>query len=236
MFDEDSAFLWPHPMVPGGDLGREMFEALRDALKDMKSRVKVLLFVRNRCYYCVETRKLLDHFVRASPAVDGRPLFEYDLVNVDHRPELARSFGITRVPSLLLLDGHIRYLGIPSGEEIRSLVETVIRISEGESGLEEETKRMVARISKPVRLEVIVTPLCPYCPYAVLLSHMVALQSYLHGRRTVISEAIEAFENPDIADRYGVTTVPVIAINGIPVFMGVPSEAELVGTILELDS
>lgn len=223
-----------HPMVPGGDLDPETFDALREALKDMKSRVEALLFVADRCYYCEETRKLMENFVRAAPSSDGGKLFDYKLIWINRNKELASMYSVTRAPTIVLANGHIRYLGIPSGEELRSFVETVIRISEGETGLDEESKRRIRAIHKPVHIEVIITPACPYCPYAVLLANMIALESYLSGNKNIVSDMVEAYENPDIADRYRVMSVPAIAINGILAFLGLPYEYDFVERIAEI--
>ncbi|MEM1712318.1 MAG: thioredoxin family protein, partial [Acidilobaceae archaeon] len=121
-----------------------------------------------------------------------------------------------------------RWTGIPAGEEIRALVETIMRISENESGLEEETKNILRTLKGKVHIETIVTPSCPYCPYAVLLAHMMAYEAYKQGNPIILSEAVEAYENPDVADKYGVMSVPAIAINGRLVFVGVPYEEDFI--------
>ncbi|MCC6051819.1 MAG: thioredoxin family protein [Fervidicoccaceae archaeon] len=223
-----------HPMVPGGELDPETFEALREALKDMKSKVEALLFIEDKCYYCVETRKLLDRFVEASPGVNGEKLFSYKLYWLNRDRSVATLYKVNRAPTVVLAEGHVRYLGIPSGEELRSFVETVIRISEKETGLEPESKRKIRSIKKPVHIEVIVTPACPYCPYAVLLANMVAYESYINGNRNIISDMVEAYENPDIADRYRVMSVPAIAINGILAFIGLPYEGDFIDRIIDI--
>ena len=59
---------------------------------------------------------------------------------------------------------------------------------------------------------------------------MIALESFKAGGR-VITEVIEAFENPDIADYYGITNVPAVVVNDTLAFVGVPYEEEFVETI-----
>lgn len=232
--DELTPLETENPMVPGGDLDPDMQEALKEALADMKGPVEALLFVKDKCYYCEETRKLLQHFVDASPTVDGKKLFSFRVIHLDKDGEEAKRYGITRAPTVAFIEGYIRYTGIPSGEEIRSLVETIIRLSEGEPGLEEESKEKLKRLEKPVKVEVIITPSCPYCPYAALMANMVAFESYLQGKKLVIADTVEAYENPDIADKYHVMSVPAIAINEVVAFVGLPYEQDFVDKILEL--
>lgn len=223
-----------NPMVPGGDLDEETMEALREALNDMKSEVKAMVFVKNNCYYCRETVKLLENFVKASPTVNGKKLFSYEVFDKDKDKESFKKYGIERTPTVAFIEGKIRYTGIPSGEEIRSLVETIIRLSENESGLEERTKKEIAKLTKPVHIEVIITPSCPYCPYAALLANMFAFESYKQGVKSIIGDTVEAYENPDIADKYNVMSVPAIAINGEPAFVGLPYEEDLLRRIVEI--
>ncbi len=217
-----------NPMVPGGSLDNETFEALKEALADMESQVVADVFVTDNCHYCEETIKLLNYFVEASPKKNGYNLFTYRVHRKGVDDDFFKSQGVTRTPTVTLLDGKIKYTGIPSGEEIRSLVETIIRISQGESGLEEESKNLLKQIENEVYVEVIVTPMCPYCPYAVLLSNMIAFESYLNGKKNVVSDTVEAYENPDIADKYNVMSVPAIAINGESAFIGLPYELDFV--------
>ena len=223
-----------NPMVPGGDLDPDMKEALKEALQDMRGPVEALVFVKDKCYYCEETKKLLQHFVEASPEVDGRKLFSYRVIHLDKDREEAQKYGINRAPTVAFIDGYIRYTGIPSGEEIRSLVETIIRLSEGNPGLEDESREKLKQLNKQVKVEVIITPSCPYCPYAALMANMVAFESYLQGKKLVIADTVEAYENPDIADKYHVMSVPAIAINETVAFVGLPYEQDFVDKILEL--
>ena len=220
-----------HPMVPGGDLDEQTREALRETLADMKNPVDILLFVSDRCYYCVESEKLLRQFEELSPAVNGKKMLTLNVLELPRYRELAERYSVTRTPTVVLLDGHIKWIGIPSGEEIRSLVETIMRISEGESGLEDSTKQAIRSLNGKVSIEVIVTPACPYCPYAVVLANMLAFESYIAGNRNITSSTIEAFENPDIAERYGIMSVPAIVINGKDLIVGLPYERDLVERI-----
>ncbi len=212
------------------DLSEEFKQELRETLEDMVRPVRVDVFIGPNCETCEDTVKLMKVFEEAAPVRDGKKLLEVRIFDKS-KPEDLKEFerqGIKRVPSVTLIDGYIRYTGIPAEEEIRGLVETILRISEDDSGLEEETKHILATLPRQVYIETIVTPSCPYCPYAVLLANMFAFEAYKQGSKAVISDTVEAYENPDIADKYGVTSVPAIAINGKLAFVGVPYEEDFV--------
>jgi len=212
------------------DLSEEFKRDLEDTLATMVKPVEVHVFIGSMCETCSDTLALMRFFRDASPLKGGRRMLElkvFDYEKREHREEFAKQ-SVTRVPTVSFLNGLARWTGIPAGEEIRALVETIMRISEDESGLEEETKKILATLKGRVHIETIVTPSCPYCPYAVLLSHMLAFEAYKQGNPVILSEAVEAYENPDIADKYGVMSVPAIAINGALVFVGVPYEEDFI--------
>ena len=212
------------------DLSPEFMEDLRESLADMVEPVRVDVFVGPNCETCEDTVKLLRAFEEAAPEIRGRKLLEvrvFDKSREEDRKEFARQ-GIERVPSVTLIDGYVRYTGIPAGEEVRGLVETILRISEGDSGLDDETKETLAGLKNRVYIEVVVTPSCPYCPYAVLLANMFAYEAWKSGSKAVIADTVEAYENPDIADKYNVMSVPAIALNGKMAFIGVPYEEDFI--------
>ncbi len=207
---------------------------LKETLSYMVKPVRIDVFVGPNCETCKDTIELIRILQKNSPKVEGKYMIEvriFDMSKPEDRAEFERQ-KIERVPSVTLIDGYIRYTGIPAEEEIKGLVETIMRISEGESGLEQETKRILSTLRNPVYIETIVTPSCPYCPYAVLLSNMLAYESWKTGAKKIISDTVEAYENPDIADKYGVMSVPAIALNGRMAFVGVPYEEDFIHYIV----
>ncbi len=217
------------------EIDEETREAIREALEDMENPVVIDVFIDDNCEYCSETLKIARVLEEEAPERNGSKLIK---VNVYHRKKNMDKFreqGIERVPSLTLIDGMIRYTGTPSGEEVRGLVETIIRISQDESGLDDRTKEILQKeLVEDTHIEVIVTPQCPYCPYAALLTNMFAYEVWKAGRRNFIADTVEAYENPDIADKYRVTSVPAIAINGVLAFVGVPFEEDFIERVLDV--
>ncbi|AEM38825.1 glutaredoxin-like domain protein [Pyrolobus fumarii 1A] len=206
-------------------------EALREALSDMENPVDIHVFIGPDCEYCNEAVELVKILVEESPEKNGQKLLRMHVWEKGKHDNVFKEHGVERIPSITLLDGVIRYTGVPAGEEVRGLVETIIRISTNDSGLDSSTVERIKRINKPVHIEVVVTPQCPYCPYAALLANMFAFEAWKAGRRDFIADTVEAYENPDIAEKYGVTTVPAIAINGVLAFVGVPYEEDFIDRI-----
>jgi len=208
------------------EVDEETKEALREALKDMVNTVECLVFTSNEpeCEYCQTTLDLCELLKETS---NGKIVVKVFWKERDK--EAFQKYYVSRVPSVLLYNGYIRYTGIPAGEEVRGLVETIIRISTNDPGLNPQTiAELKTKLKGKAYVEVIVTPTCPYCPYAVLEANMFAFAS--EGK--VIADTVEALENSDIADLYGVTAVPTVAINGNVEFIGVPREDMLLKAIL----
>jgi len=75
--------------------------------------------------------------------------------------DLAASFGVDRVPAIVpigLLDYGIRFLGIPSGYEFMSLLDAILLVSTGDSGLKDENRTALAAAEGAVAMQVFVTP------------------------------------------------------------------------------
>ncbi|MET1101782.1 MAG: thioredoxin family protein [Pyrodictiaceae archaeon] len=217
------------------EIDQETREAIREALEDMVNPVTIDVFIEENCKYCDETLKIAKTLEEEAPRRNGQKLIRVRVFDRAKNKEVFEKQNIERTPSLTLLEGVIKYTGTPSGEEIRGLVETVIRISQGDSGLDEKTVKILHNeLKEPTHIEVIVTPQCPYCPYAVLLTNMFAYEVWRAGRRNFIAETIEAYENNDIADKYNVSSVPTIAINGVIAFIGVPYEEDFIERVLDV--
>ncbi|MBP1356946.1 MAG: thioredoxin family protein [Sulfolobus sp.] len=218
----------------------EIRSALEDALKDMKQPVDIYVFIDTKdknCRYCAVTKKFIEFMAEASPknGNEGRLLKVHALDKANPRDlETFKKFNVERVPTVAFLEGQIRWTGAPLGEEIRALVETIVRFSSGESGLSPETIEAIkTQIDGIVKIETIVTPSCPYCPYAALMANMVAYEACKAGKCNILSETVEAYENQDIAEKYQVMSVPTIAINENVEFIGVPYEENFIQAIIE---
>ncbi len=206
---------------------------LKETLAYMVNPVTISVFVSNDCETCEDTIKLIKTIQDASPVKNGKKMIEVNIYNKNN-PEDLKEFekqGVERVPAVTLINGLIKYSGIPAGEEIRGFIETIMRISENDSGLEKETREELAKLNGKVHIETVITPSCPYCPYAALLANMFAYEAYKQNNPKILSETVEAYENMDIAEKYGVMSVPAIALNGVMSFVGVPYEEDFVSYI-----
>ena len=209
--------------------------ALRAHLdKELEGPVTLDLFIepksaivvpgRPECELCEETRDLLEDVASLS---DQITLTVHD---VRTESDLARETGVSRVPTLVLRGaarGVVRYLGIPAGLEFGTLLEDLAAVSRGTTTLKQESRTKLASLTKPVHVQVFVTPTCPYCPKVASLAHQAAVES---GH--VTADVVEISEFPDLAAQYHVRGVPKIVMNDTVELVGAQPEAAFVDAML----
>jgi alkyl hydroperoxide reductase subunit AhpF len=103
-----------------------------------------------------QVRRLLEELVAIDPRLS---LESYNFVLDKERVE---ALGIARTPAIAVMgaekDYGIRFYGLPSGYEFGSLVEAILDVSRGDSGLSEETRAGLKDLPRPVHLQVFSTP------------------------------------------------------------------------------
>ena len=127
--------------------------------------------------------------------------------------------GKQRYP-YITFEGHenIVFEGLPSGYEFVSLIEDIIMVSSGKSGLPPEIEKE-AKEKGETEIKVFITPTCPYCPRAVLTAHKFAFVN-----PKIKGVMVESLEFPDYANKYSVMAVPKIVINEKVQFEGAVPE------------
>ncbi len=199
---------------------------IKAQMGELKGEVRILLFTQSEnCQYCGEVGTILEEF---SQIIDMVKLERYDVGKI---ADIANRYDIKRAPAIVIMgekDHGIRYYGLPAGYEFVALMNAVRMVASGNHELAKETVDQLAKLTKPVHIQVFVTPSCPYCPNAVTLSHQFALASDL-----VTADAVEATEFPELAMQYNVRGVPRIVVNEDHHFEGAMPEQWFVEEVLK---
>ena len=209
-------------------LREEDMKEVQERLSDMKDPVKLIFFTQQlagACQYCVETERLLRDVAGLSEKL------ELEILNFITDKEQVESLKIDKIPATCVQskkDIGIRFYGIPAGYEFASLLETILMISSGDSGLSDDVKKQLAQVQKPVHIQVFATPTCPYCPKAALTAIKLAMEN-----ETVTADIVEIGEFPHLAQKYGVMGVPKVVINEKHSFEGALPEALFIEHIVE---
>ncbi len=139
---------------------------------------------------------------------------------------------VTRSPAVLIAPDRfrLRYTGAPLGEEGRSLLVTIMMASTGRTILSEQAARRLGELKEKRHIRVYVSPTCPYCPQQVLA----AMSAAVLRPDLVSAEAVEIYENQDLAEQLGSLAVPQTTINGKLTGQGLQPEPWFIESVLTL--
>lgn len=200
-------------------------EIVKKEFAKLKDDVTLIVFTQElECEYCKETRELVEEIASLSDKI------KFEVYNFALDKEKVKEYDIDKIPAIVLKgvkDYGVRFYGIPAGYEFTTLIEDIIDVSNGESGLLNQTKEKIKTIDKPVHIQVFVTPTCPYCPSAVRTAHKMAIESPF-----IKADMIEVIEFPHLAHKYGVMGVPKVVINDKISFEGALPEPHFLQHVL----
>jgi glutaredoxin-like protein len=129
---------------------------IRERLQELVNPVKLVHFTQElNLEYGREARQLLEELTQIS---DKLSLEIYDLL-LDK--EKVAEYTVDKVPATVIRNGRdygIRFLGLPAGYEFATLLDAILAVSEGDSGLLPESREKLAQLTRPLHLQVFTTP------------------------------------------------------------------------------
>ncbi len=140
----------------------DIIKQIREVFAQVNNPVALLFFSsKKNCDYCAEIQQLLEELTQLSD------LLHLSIHDIDAEADLAALYKVTgKAPALVIAaqegdqitDFGIRYLGIPSGHEFTTLIQDIILVSGRDSGLSAQTRQYLKSLTKPLHLQVYVTP------------------------------------------------------------------------------
>lgn len=130
--------------------------AAQDRLEAMERPVRLVHFTQElECPTCPEARRLLQDVAELSDKLS------LEIYNPQLDREVAAQYQIDKVPATAIAaetDYGIRFYGLPVGYEFATLLEAIVDVSRGRSGLSPATVERLRAVDRPVHLQVFVTP------------------------------------------------------------------------------
>lgn len=133
-------------------------QVLKQHLSSIQKPVSLLLFTQTigGSETGLVARQVLDELAALH---DNIAVVEKNFVlDVDDRAK----YGVDRSPAIVVLsdgqDTRMRFFGAPTGYEFVPLVEAVLLAGTGNVELEEDTKKLLATVEKPLSIQVFSTP------------------------------------------------------------------------------
>lgn len=131
-------------------------QEIRERLSEMVNPVRLIHFTQEfNLEYGREAKQLVEELSGFSDKLSAE-VYNF-LLDKDRVAE----YGIDKVPATVIRNGKdygIRFYGIPAGYEFSTILDTILAVSKGDSGLKAESRAKLATITEPLQLEVFVTP------------------------------------------------------------------------------
>ena len=219
-----------------GLLSDENRRELAEAFRDLDEPVMLRVFTQDagpaglsgfECDYCSETRQIVEELGEIS---DRIVVEVHDFLSDTSAREL---YGVERIPAIVLVgpdgrDSGARFYGVPAGYEMATLIRDIVMLSTGRMDLASSTIEALGGLTEDVRIQVFVTPTCPYCPGAAVMAHQLAMAS-----DRIHADVVEATEFPELVQRFGVMGVPKIVLNESLGFEGAVPEEVFLSAVLQ---
>lgn len=135
----------------------EVAEQLRQEFQKLENPVRLAVFSQALADPDSEqVKRLVEEVAALDPKISAE---SYNFV-LD--TEKVAALGIQRIPAIAVLgaekDYGIRMYGLPSGYEFGSLIDAILDVSSGDSGLSAPTREALAALERPVHVQVFSTP------------------------------------------------------------------------------
>ncbi len=204
---------------------KDMRESLKESFTVLAGDVNVHVFTRKG--ENDQFNELTVRIVQEIAKIDEKIKAHFHTIG----DEESKRYGVQRSPTVLISPEKysIRFTGSPQGEEGRSLVMALIMASTGQAIASEDSKTRLARLKEKRHVRVFVSPTCPYCPQQVLY----AVSAAIERPDLVSAEAVEIYENRDMAEKFGAMSVPRTFVNDVLTASGLEPEEHFMESLVE---
>jgi glutaredoxin-like protein len=129
---------------------------IQERLEGLINPVKLVHFTQElNLEYGREARQLLEELVSLSDKLS------LEVYNFLLDKDKATEYAVDKVPATAVRNGKdygIRFYGLPAGYEFATLLDAILSVSQGDSGLKPDNKEKLAKVRQPIHLQVFVTP------------------------------------------------------------------------------
>lgn len=138
-------------------ISEEVAAQLKEEFGSLKNPVRLAVFSQALADpESEQVKRLVEELAALDPRLTAEAYnFVLDKEKVD-------ALGISRIPAIAILgaekDYGIRMYGLPSGYEFGTLVDAIVDVSSGDSGLSESTRAALRELGRPVHLQIFSTP------------------------------------------------------------------------------
>jgi alkyl hydroperoxide reductase subunit AhpF len=129
---------------------------IRERLEGMTNPVRLVHFTQElNLQYGREAKQLLEELTQISNKLS------LETYNFLVAKEKVSEYAVDKVPATVIgnaKDYGIRFYGLPAGYEFAALLDAILAVSKGDSGLQPESREKLAQLTQPLHLQVFTTP------------------------------------------------------------------------------
>ena len=163
-----------------------------------------------------EMASLVNHIVSLSPRLSARFLASGEDAALD------AVLDASLLPATAVGGTRMIFHGVPGGKEITAFASALLNAGGGAKPLDKFTLKDIAKIKKPLHLQICVSLACAHCCQLVASAQRIAWENEL-----VTAHMIDANLYPTLVERQNIQRVPLTIINGRDQFPGGKTMAEL---------
>lgn len=142
-------------------LNEQVAGQIQQAFAELVNPVQLLFFgSQENCDYCAETQQLLTELSELNSQL------HLSIHDLKQDAALAAQFRVDKAPVIVVaskngeqvIDLGVQFSGIPAGYEFSTLINDIILASKQTTGLGAATREFLQTLTKPLHLQVFVTP------------------------------------------------------------------------------
>ena len=137
-------------------------------------------------------------------------------------PALDEALDASLLPATAVGSSRMVFHGVPGGKEITAFASAVLTAGGAAKALDKYTLKDIAKIAKPMKLQVCVSLACAHCCQLVANAQRIAWEN-----ENVTAHMIDANLYPELVQQLNIQRVPLTVVNGKDGFPGGKTMAEL---------
>jgi len=194
---------------------KEMKAQLNTVFERMESSLLLRLYLDERA-----VSKELQNYVESLVAMTEKLEMEISSEKEAYAPcvRLIRADGT---------DTGMAFHGVPGGHEFTSFVLGLYNAAGPGQAIDEDMRKRIQAVDKPVKIQVLVSLSCTMCPdLVVAASHLAALNE------NISTDVYDIFHFEELKNKYNVMSVPCMVINETDVYFGKKNMQEVLSFLL----
>ena len=163
-----------------------------------------------------ELAAMVNHIASLSDLLSAR------FLSPGEDPALDEALDAALLPATAVGSPRMVFHGVPGGKEITAFASAILTAGGAAKALDKYTLKDIAKIAKPMKLQVCVSLACAHCCQLVANAQRIAWEN-----ENVSAHMIDANLYPELVQRLNIQRVPYTVINGKDGFPGGKTMAEL---------